>query len=363
MTSLLPLEESTPLTTREDYIRFIRENSDHLRVPKDRAVLYSGHHIEDRDLKLHNGRLAALLGLGLEYVKLEETRLGQCLEDLKLSGTRNLAPEDVHSIWAEASRLFVEQAEGNLTCFTFGASKSGIFRTIELSSALNNAKITSINQIPKENLLQTLKRAIQHEPDRALDAVYNQIEGELLRKIIQEKTFSQAIRPLNIGALSEPESTDDFVRKVVARKGELLKVERLIRGSMQPNNPSVFRIREQVLRNIGGKEYIDAQVDYKLRKLQGERLAALNQRSADFDRSFQMTRNLYVSIRSKLQSGDNKGRVLEKINAQLTTDKSLRKRLDEISRELYGAEQVLSFVRLLSPSLTRKRYISRERTR
>lgn len=115
--------------------------------PKDGAVLFSISFLPTKQNKID----------AINYTKnhpntiiLDNTPCGKALIDMGTEQAGNgLSKQEVLIIWQTASKRFVEHASGNLTAFTVGADKRGLFHTVELPTALTNPNITTINNIDK----------------------------------------------------------------------------------------------------------------------------------------------------------------------------------------------------------------------
>jgi len=141
-----------PFRTKEDFITYVRSEDFNVSTRPDRAVAYSG---ADPD-GVENWKLADIASGGsnsrgsADYDKLEKTPGGSFLhENLRDSG---LSKMDQKEIWQAASRRYISEASGNLTCYVQNAREDSVFRQTELPESLVNEKITSINGISKEDL-------------------------------------------------------------------------------------------------------------------------------------------------------------------------------------------------------------------
>lgn len=87
---------------------------------------------------------------------IDRTEAGKWLESEKVFDKvkeHNLTDDQATKLWERASERFVENAQGNVETFGVGSPEDRIFRRIEIEAALKNEKITSINNIPKDQLL------------------------------------------------------------------------------------------------------------------------------------------------------------------------------------------------------------------
>ena len=80
---------------------------------------------------------------------IEHTECGAKLVELGFEGTNTLNCEDIKTIWAIASRRFINAAKGDITAFVDNAHPQSIFMSIELPNILNNDNIITINGIDK----------------------------------------------------------------------------------------------------------------------------------------------------------------------------------------------------------------------
>ncbi len=92
----------------------------------------------------------------IEFVKnnpqkmlIEHTECGAKLVELGFEGTNTLNCEDIKTIWAIASRRFINAAKGDITAFVDNAHPQSVFMSIELPNILNNDNIITINGIDK----------------------------------------------------------------------------------------------------------------------------------------------------------------------------------------------------------------------
>ena len=92
----------------------------------------------------------------IEFVKnnpqkmlIEHTECGAKLVELGFEGTNTLNCEDIKTIWAIASRRFINAAKGDITAFVDNAHPQSIFMSIELPNILKNDNIITINGIDK----------------------------------------------------------------------------------------------------------------------------------------------------------------------------------------------------------------------
>lgn len=90
-------------------------------------------------------------------IMIDHTDCGAKLIEMGLENASSLSPEEVMTIWGEASRRFISAARGNVTAFVDNADQRSVFRTVELPNILKNDNIRTINQIDKFKFAQRFK--------------------------------------------------------------------------------------------------------------------------------------------------------------------------------------------------------------
>lgn len=80
---------------------------------------------------------------------IEHTECGAKLIEMGFETSPLLTPDEVTTIWAEASRRFIGAAKGNVTAFVENADPRSVFMTVELPNILKNEHIKTINNIDK----------------------------------------------------------------------------------------------------------------------------------------------------------------------------------------------------------------------
>lgn len=92
----------------------------------------------------------------IEFIKqntdkmlIEHTECGAKLVELGFESTNTLNCEEVKTIWAIASRRFINAAKGNIIAFVNNAHPESVFMSVELPNILNNPNITTVNNIDK----------------------------------------------------------------------------------------------------------------------------------------------------------------------------------------------------------------------
>ncbi len=92
----------------------------------------------------------------IEFIKqntdkmlIEHTECGAKLVELGFESTNTLNCEEVKTIWAIASRRFINAAKGNIIAFVNNAHPESVFMSVELPNILNNSNITTVNNIDK----------------------------------------------------------------------------------------------------------------------------------------------------------------------------------------------------------------------
>jgi hypothetical protein len=120
-------------------------------TPKNGSVFYSG---VDPMTGLKNRDRAEAATIGRLRMRIDETPAGKALNDLNLYGRfSETSPADANQIWNNASRRFANDASGDVVAYVRGANPDRVFARTELPALVNNTNVTSINGIPREQLL------------------------------------------------------------------------------------------------------------------------------------------------------------------------------------------------------------------
>lgn len=111
---------------------------------RDRGVLYSGFDGFNRAQAEHWADAHS-------GITIEQTSAGVMLESANLEKTfdKKFSGE----IWTEASRQYASTLSGDVKAFVMEADKSDVFFQTELPELLKNENVTSINGVPKEELI------------------------------------------------------------------------------------------------------------------------------------------------------------------------------------------------------------------
>lgn len=103
----------------------------------------------------------------IEFVKnnpdkmlIEHTECGAKLVELGFEGINTLNCEDIKTIWAIASRRFINDAKGNITAFVDNAHPQSVFVSVELPNILNNDNITTINGMDKKLFAKQFQKTV-----------------------------------------------------------------------------------------------------------------------------------------------------------------------------------------------------------
>ena len=80
---------------------------------------------------------------------IEHTECGAKLVEMGFEGTNTLNCEDIKTIWAIASRRFINAAKGDIVAFVDNAHPKSVFMSVELPNILQNNNIKTINGIDK----------------------------------------------------------------------------------------------------------------------------------------------------------------------------------------------------------------------
>lgn len=138
-------------TTRKDRLQSLVQSPDFdVASPRDGAIFHSnktgGNRVEaEQRCDLYPGR----------YIILERTGGGRLLErEIEYGPGGDLSLSEADEIWALASGRFAREASGDVTCLVDGANRRSVFRQQDLALLLANARVTSINGVRKEKLLQ-----------------------------------------------------------------------------------------------------------------------------------------------------------------------------------------------------------------
>ena len=114
--------------------------------PKDSVVLFS---ISCQPTTENRDKAIEFVKNNPQKMLIEHTECGAKLVELGFEGTNTLNCEDIKTIWAIASRRFINAAKGDITAFVDNAHPQSIFMSIELPNILNNDNIITINGIDK----------------------------------------------------------------------------------------------------------------------------------------------------------------------------------------------------------------------
>jgi hypothetical protein len=83
---------------------------------------------------------------------LEQTTYGSRLDAQKLFEDPTITNADARRIWRDTSLRYTNEASGNVDTFVVGAAQHSVFRDAEMPAALNNAQVSSINGVSREEL-------------------------------------------------------------------------------------------------------------------------------------------------------------------------------------------------------------------
>lgn len=114
--------------------------------PKDSVVLFS---ISCQPTTENRDKAIEFVKNNPQKMLIEHTECGAKLVELGFEGTDTLNCEDIKTIWAIASRRFINAAKGDITAFVDNAHPQSVFMSIELPNILNNDNIITINGIDK----------------------------------------------------------------------------------------------------------------------------------------------------------------------------------------------------------------------
>ena len=114
--------------------------------PKDSVVLFS---ISCQPTTENRDKAIEFVKNNPQKMLIEHTECGAKLVELGFEGTNTLNCEDIKTIWAIASRRFINAAKGDITAFVDNAHPQSVFMSIELPNILNNDNIITINGIDK----------------------------------------------------------------------------------------------------------------------------------------------------------------------------------------------------------------------
>ena len=93
---------------------------------------------------------------------IEHTECGAKLVELGFESTNTLNCEEVKTIWAIASRRFINAAKGNIIAFVNNAHPESVFMSVELPNILNNPNITTVNNIDKNLFAKQFQKKETH---------------------------------------------------------------------------------------------------------------------------------------------------------------------------------------------------------
>ena len=114
--------------------------------PKDSVVLFS---ISCQPTTENRDKAIEFVKNNPQKMLIEHTECGAKLVELGFEGTNTLNCEDIKTIWAIASRRFINAAKGDITAFVDNAHPQSVFMSIELPNILKNDNIITINGIDK----------------------------------------------------------------------------------------------------------------------------------------------------------------------------------------------------------------------
>lgn len=160
--------------TRNDFIRYIKENAD-LFTPTEEMfqgrealfVLYSGPGNADRAL-IYAERMGG--------IRIDDTPGGQWLTGENVWNPERFSPTEARSIWAAASHEFAQELWGEVAVFCKDAKEYAIYGKVELRHLLRSDDITSINKIEITELQEAVND-ISGRVERRLAAFGIIIEG------------------------------------------------------------------------------------------------------------------------------------------------------------------------------------------
>lgn len=89
---------------------------------------------------------------------IEHTECGAKLVEMGFESSNTLNCDDIKTIWAIASRRFINAAKGDIIAFVDNAHPESVFMSVELPNILNNPNISTINNMDKNIFAQQLKK-------------------------------------------------------------------------------------------------------------------------------------------------------------------------------------------------------------
>lgn len=142
-----PLEGMTP------HEIIVKVNEIGLNTKKDNAILWSGLGHGDEGIRLSKQYAAKHGGTTLEM-----TAGGAWLDSMDLFGNSPFNRTQAAKIWGEVSKLFTQQASGQVRTLIGQVRPNSIYQTQELSELRMNPKVTGIDELYLRPKFETVLR-------------------------------------------------------------------------------------------------------------------------------------------------------------------------------------------------------------
>lgn len=135
---------------RATFEHMMGDGSEMFSAGKDRTVFYSGDHTkcfhhDFADVASETSPMA-------QFTPIQGTDGGKWL-DAQIN-EHGLEKSEQRMLWHAGSLAYANNAEGQVTALTFESKPESVFRQDELDIALNNEKVTEINGVQRETLLE-----------------------------------------------------------------------------------------------------------------------------------------------------------------------------------------------------------------
>ena len=119
------------------------------------VVLYS---ISYQSTSINRDKAIEFIKANPNKMLLEHTECGAKLVEMGFETSTTLNCEDIKTIWAIASRRFINAAKGGIVAFVDNAHPESVFVSIELPNILQNPYIHTINHIDKHLFAKQIQK-------------------------------------------------------------------------------------------------------------------------------------------------------------------------------------------------------------
>lgn len=169
----------------EEYLAHIQSEQFDVRTEPGQAVYYSGILPESQR---RNRELAERFCVNIGFSHIGNTIGGKALTEY-IAHDKSLSNSQRESLWAVASKRYAEQAVGDITAFVNGAEEHRVFYSVELPALLRNENVTSINSVPRAELLDLYNT--QKNPELTPELAMREIFREIADPLQIEQTVMQ----------------------------------------------------------------------------------------------------------------------------------------------------------------------------